>query len=412
MKKKSRDIGRREFLSRGITGIATGGLMSSILYSRSASSSESALPDQKKDLIFRTLGNTEIKIPIVSMGVMNATSPGLIEHSFKKGIRHFDTAAYYQNGNNEIMLGSALKRLNAHKDVVIGTKVFIPEGARNMSESFVKDFYIKTAEDSLKRLQTDHIDILYSHSVFNDSWLNHPGILEALQLLKKQGKTRFIGFSTHQNMTDVINNGTKLGLYDVILTMFNYAHWEDKDLLNALKNAHSKGIGLIAMKTQCPQYGADWGEVPGSSRHYYEGRIMHSAVLKWALRHPFITTAVPGFSTFQHIDDDTPVAYNLEYTNEEKKFLNDRKVRIALGYCLQCNECGGQCGRDVDVPTLMRVHMYTSCYQNYKHARQTLRNIPVSRSLKKCASCKQCSVRCKNGINVADRIEDLKTIYC
>jgi predicted aldo/keto reductase-like oxidoreductase len=155
------------------------------------------------------------------------------------------------------------------------------------------------------------------------------------------------------------------------------------------------------MKTQCPQYGGHWKNLPSSKLHYYQGEMMHTAVLKWVLRHPFITTAIPGFTTFQQIADDFPVAYNLDYTDEEKKFLNDRDVSLSFGYCRQCSECTRQCTRGVDIPTLMRVHMYSVRYNNFHHARQTLDDIPADKSLGNCASCKQCPVQCKQGINIA-----------
>jgi len=163
-----------------------------------------------------------------------------------------------------------------------------------MSPEQAKETYLKIADESLKRLQTDYVDILYSHVVESIDWLNNPGILEAFKLLKEQKKARFIGFSTHQNMAECINEAVRTDFYDIILTAFNYAMADDENLINALKNADSNGIGLMAMKTQCSQY---WYReyVPEGKREYYKGRILHTAVLKWALRNDFITTlaAIP-----------------------------------------------------------------------------------------------------------------------
>jgi predicted aldo/keto reductase-like oxidoreductase len=402
---------RREFLSKGITGITVAGLLGTLTGNVFSYPLQDKKSEAKKEIIYRILGKTGLKIPIVSMGVMNASLPELVKRSYEKGIRYFDTSAYYQRGKNEEMIGDVIKQLNARKEVIIATKVYIPHELRSMSPEHAKAYYLKTAEESLKRLQTDYVDILHSHSVNELTWLNNPGILEALQLLKKQGKIRFIGFSTHMNMAECINDATKSGLYDVILTMFNYTLWDDQNLLTALKNAHAKKIGLIAMKTQCPQYGGHWKDVPNSKLHYYEGTMMHTAVLKWVLRHPFITTAIPGFTTFQQIEDDYPVTYNLDYTDEEKEFLNDRNVSLSFGYCRQCSECTRQCKMGVDIPTLMRVHMYSVCYNNFHHARQTLNDVPISKSLRNCDSCNQCSVHCKYGINIANRIKELQAIY-
>ena len=401
---------RRDFISKGIAGITIGGLLGGLADDAFSYPVKDKKPGTQKQIIYRTLGKTGIKIPVVSMGVMNASVPELVRHSYEVGIRHFDTAAYYQGGLNEEMIGKVLQQLNARKKTIVGTKIYIPHERRQIPAAHVKEFYIKTAEESLKRLQTDYIDILYSHSVDTLAWQNHEGILEALQLLKQQGKTRFIGFSTHANMPECIDDAAKSGLYDVILTTFNFALHRWEPLLQALKHASEKKIGLIAMKTQSSQ---DWylSDMPMEIQSYYRDPLVQTAVLKWVLRHPFITTAIPGYTSFQQIDEDFTAAYDLTYTEKEKKFLTDKNVDLALGYCRQCGECTQQCAKGSDIPTLMRVHMYSVCYNNFRHARTTIDDIPLDRSLGNCAFCTRCSAQCGHGVDIARRIDELKSIY-
>lgn len=367
--------------------------------------------NSKGGIIYRTLGKTGIRIPIVNMGVMNTLDSALMKRSYEIGVRYFDTAAWYMRGRNEEMLGNAIKELNVRDKVIIGTKIYIPLRQRKISPEQAKETYLKIADESLKRLQTDYVDILYSHVVGSIDWLNNPGILGALKLLKEQKKARFIGFSTHQNMVECINEAVRTGFYDIILTAFNYAMADDENLINALKNANSNGIGLMAMKTQCSQY---WYReyVPEGKKEYYKGRILHTAVLKWALRNDFITTAIPGYTNFQQMEEDFSVAYDLEYTEEEKKFLKDRKAKVAIkGYCQQCSRCLPICPNGVDIPALMRTHMYAACYSNFYQARDTLDEIPRGKSIQICRSCKTCVARCVNSVNIARRIDELKTIF-
>ena len=407
---KNKDFSRREFLFRAFSGMASVGLFGVSGEALSLYNQEKITQHSNKKILYRTLGKTGIRVPIVNMGVMNSLDPALVKKSYEIGVRHFDTAAYYMQGRNEEMLGKAIKELNVRDKVIIGTKIYIPPQQRGMSPDKVKETYLNIAEKSLKRLQTDYVDILYSHSVQTIEWLNNPGIREALQLLKEQGKVRFIGFSTHSNMAKCINEAVRTGFYDVILTAFNYAMADDKNLIDALRKAASKGIGLIAMKTQCTQY---WYRqyVPEANQKYYKGKIMHTAVLKWALRNDFITTAVPGYTTFQQMEEDFSVAYGLEYTSEEKKFLQDRNVKFLLGYCRQCNRCVSSCPKGVDIPTLMRIHMYVTCYSNLYQARDTLNSIPKGKDLQACISCDTCRASCVNHIDIPKRIDELKTIY-
>jgi predicted aldo/keto reductase-like oxidoreductase len=185
---------------------------------------------------------------------------------------------------------------------------------------------------------------------------------------------------------------------------------DDHNLSDSLKQASEKGIGLIAMKTQCSQY---WyrEHVPESGQRFYEGKIMHTAVLKWALRNPMITTAIPGFTTYQQLDEDFVVARNLDYTPDEKAFLEDRNVKLSLNYCLQCGHCVSTCPRRVDIPTLMRTHLYAACYSNFYQARDALDSIPKNQNLDSCSACDICMAKCLHHIDISRRINALKCIF-
>ena len=101
----------------------------------------------------------------------------------------------------------------------------------------------------------DHVEILYIHDALDLATVDNEGFLDALAQAKKDGKARFVGFSTHGNMAALLDEAVRMGTYDVVLVAFNYAMAEDAALFDALRAAAGKGIGLIAMKTQCMQ---DW----------------------------------------------------------------------------------------------------------------------------------------------------------
>ena len=138
-------------------------------------------------LIERTLGKTGITLPVVSMGVMNADIPGLLRRAYELGIRHFDTAAVYQQGRNEEMVGNVIKEMGIRDKVVIATKQPSSNPAHNPAEVKNKKRFIEDVESSLKRLQMDHVDILYHHAVDSVENARAEGPLEALQSLKKDG---------------------------------------------------------------------------------------------------------------------------------------------------------------------------------------------------------------------------------
>src|SRR5208283_1231289 len=112
-----------------------------------------------------------------------------------------------------------------------------------------KTGFIEMAEKSLKRLQMDHVDILFYHSVDSVEDARSEGPLQALRTLKKEGKTRFIGISTHKTV-DVISEAIRLNMFDVVLVTLNYTMAHDNGILGTIERAAKNGIGVIAMKTQ------------------------------------------------------------------------------------------------------------------------------------------------------------------
>ena len=411
---------RRKFL-RSATGLIATGLVTRAAIGNTipveikpAASSETSYPraGQENELIYRPLGRTGIKLPLVSMGVMNSSNPNLLKVAWQSGIRHFDTAWEYQGGNNEKMIGKIIKDLKiSRKDVIITTKIAIEPNLNKpqLGAERKKQFFTRFAQ-SLERLQMDYVDILMLHDVNTMDQVHDPAIMEAMQLLKDQGKIRFPAFSTHVYWSDLLTAAVDKGFYEVVLVSLNYSMAHDDKSYKAMQYAASKGIGLIAMKTQCQQ---DWYKenLPAEAQKYYEGSIMHSALLKWVLHHDMITTAIPGFTTFEQLQTDMLVAHGIEYKADEKKFLEDHNIQLAIqSVCRFCGGCQGSCPHGADIPALMRTHMYASAYGNIHMTHQTLSEIPAGRGLDVCESCGECIAQCRNRVKIGQRVEELKVM--
>lgn len=403
-------LDRRHFMRR-VAGAGSAALLGLSLGGQlSAQEQATATPGK---VLTRVLGRTGIRIPVVSMGVMNADNPELVRQAHIIGMRHFDTAWYYQRGNNERMVGRVLKELAVKRDeVCVATKILINEDPRRQAAGKeLKALFIKRFRESLSRLQMDYVDILYHHAVERTEQALDPHILEAMQELKGEGRLRFTGISSHVFWPDLLTAVADHGFHDVALVTFNYSMHGDRRQIDALNHARSKGMGLVAMKTQCQQA---WYRdmLPGEMKRFYEGKVMHTALLKWVLRHEQFATAVPGFMTFQQMEEDFGVATSLEYTPEERGFLEERQVQLALeGNCQLCGQCLASCPSGADIPNLMRTHMYATCYGNAHKARETLSAIEPSKNLSLCTACPECTARCVRKVDIAGRIGELREIY-
>ena len=393
----SRDWNRRDFIVKPILWAGAARVLAGTapLLAESAESQSGALPQ-------RTLGRTGITLPIVSMGVMNADIPGLIRRSYELGIRHFDTAAVYQNGRNEEMVGSVIKEMGIREKVIISTKQGSRASFQNTAEH--KKRFIDGVEASLKRLQMDHVDILYHHGIDSADHAKAEGQIEALETLKKQGKTRFIGISTH-DPAPVLNAVIPLNVFDVALVTINYTMAHDAERIATIERAAKSGIGIVAMKTQAG------GTVRPDSKMPKElPPESQTALLKWVLNHDFITTAIPGFSTYEHLEQDFSVIHNLAYTEAEKKFLADKAFVAEAEFCQQCGQCREDCPKRVDVPALMRSHMYAVQYRSAGMARELLAKCEPGQGLDACSSCASCRAQCRHSVKIARKISQLQEL--
>jgi uncharacterized protein len=354
--------------------------------------------------IMRQLGKTGITLPVVSMGVMNADSPGLLRRSYEVGIRHFDTAAAYQMGRNESMVGDVVKELGVRNEVTIGTKIWLRMLGSPTEDAEIRTKFRQAVEDSLKRLQMDHVDILYNHGLETAAGTTRDEPLKTLQALKKEGKTRNIGVSTHMGQAEVLNAARSTGAYDVVLVSFNYTMANNTALVEAISGASKAGIGLVAMKTQ-----AGGGRRPDRTAAP-SMPANHPALLKWVLRHTEFATAIPGYTTYEQLEQNFSVASSLELSPAESEYLSGRRAAASLQFCHQCAQCRPDCPQNADIPAMMRAHMYAVQYGNYAQAAGTLAMIGAGRGLDACSKCTECSANCRNSVNIAGQIGVLKQL--
>jgi len=151
---------------------------------------------------YRPLGRTGLKVSPICLGTDNFANPtsedesvNIINCAIDNGINLIDTANVYAAGESEKIIGRALKANGRRDDVILATKVYYPVGSNNINDrGNSRKHIIKACEDSLRRLQTDHIDIYQTHRVCMETELEET--LGALTDLQRQGKIRYCGSTT------------------------------------------------------------------------------------------------------------------------------------------------------------------------------------------------------------------------
>lgn len=393
---------RREFLKKSIFGITGAALLPADLKSGLAGATLQAGPPE---LPTRVLGKTGIKTPLISLGASNSTASGFIRASYEAGIKLFFSATYYGEGNNEKLVGEGLKGLT-RDSFVVGTAV-PPDGMDFRAGTFTKAFdtkdYITKAEQSLKRFGLEYVDFfLFPYAGKKETVLNE-GVLNAMEQLKKQGKTRFVGIASHSDTVEALTAATDSGIYELAMIGYNFKTINKESLNDAMSKATKAGIGIVAMKTTA-----------GVTRGKDGQSLNTDAILKWVLQNEYISSIVSGMSSLEQLQKNLTMIQNLKMSEQELKDLNlavgngpDRSLQPGL-YCHQCKKCIPQCPHQLDIPTIMRSYMYAYGYKNTAQAWHTLATVDVSG--KPCEKCDACNINCTAGFDIKNKILDISRL--
>jgi predicted aldo/keto reductase-like oxidoreductase len=386
---------RRQFLAESSVGIAGATLLPACCGKGPA---VGAQPRAGRSVV-RTLGRTGIELPVVSMGSSYAIN--LVQTALDEGIVYIHTSSSYGERNHERLLGEVF-RDRPRDSFVVATSPDLPYQyslGRGRSQDLglgADPKLIETSLDgSLKRLQVDAVDIFYLCSVGTREVQFDP-YLEAFERVKEAGKARAIGVGTHDNEPAVIRAAIDAEVWDVVLTAYNFRQTHREDVRDAIREAATAGLGVVAMKTQAGVY---WDRARTRM-------INMKAALKWVLTDENVHTSIPAFSTFDELREGLSVMEDLALTPEEERDLElGDRLALSGNFCQQCGRCLPQCPACVDVPTWMRASMYAFGHGQPEKARQLLaerRAVELS-----CTQCDRCLVRCSLGLDVKSRSLEL-----
>jgi len=390
---KTKGMGRRDFLKSSAAGL--GGF----IYLSSEKQPLKMVEDKKeedKKLAYRVLGKTGIKLPVITMGVMNTDNPSLVKAALNAEMFHLDTAQTYQRGTNEAMIGEELKG-RPRDSFAISTKARLSLDQKTglYSAEATEEAYTQKIDMSLKNLGLEYVDIYHHHGIWVKETVLYEPVLKALEKAKKAGKIRAIGVSTHRNEPEVIQAAIDSKVYDVVLTAYNFRQQHAAEVKKAIARAAEAGLGVVAMKTIG---GVRVMEKPGSES------IDVKAALKWVLQDPNVSTIIAGFTTFDQMNMNLSIMKDMALTKREKESLH-RATLVSGLYCQGCGKCVSQCAYQLPIPDLMRAYMYVYGYRNLGEAQDLLFSLNLPAEV--CGDCASCPVECLNRWNISDRIRNV-----
>jgi predicted aldo/keto reductase-like oxidoreductase len=268
----------------------------------------------------RSLGRAGVKVSALGLGGHHLGDLKTVEEAIRlvheavdAGITFYDNCWEYWNGRAEDWLGRGLK--GRRDKVFLMTKV--------CTHGRGADLALKMLEESLRRLQTDHLDLWQIHGVGFD---NEPelayakgGVLEALDRAKKQGKVRFVGFTGHKDPAihlDMIRRGYPFDTVQMPLNCLDATFRSFEKLV--LPELTKRGIAALGMKP-----------IGGTAGAVKSGLVRAEEMLRYAMSLPVATT-ITGIDSLDVLHQNLRVARNFKpMTAPEMQALRDRCAEVA-----------------------------------------------------------------------------------
>jgi aryl-alcohol dehydrogenase-like predicted oxidoreductase len=287
-----------------------------------ASPSGAAADEHSGDMVYRTFGRTGIKVSAIGLGGSHVGSPAeedgirIVRTAIDRGITFMDNCWDYHDGKSEVVMGKAL-RDGYRQKVFLMTKF----------DGRTKAATAKQIDESLERLQTDHIDLMQYHENIRledpDRFFAPNGPLEALEEARKAGKIKFIGFTGHK---DPIVHMRMLELaaernfrFDSCQMPLNLldAHFRSFER-NVVPKLVEQGIAVLGMKPLAE------GEIPRS------GLVSAIECLHYALSLP-TTVVINGCETMERLDQALEAARTFKpLTETQLSALRAKTRQVAL----------------------------------------------------------------------------------
>jgi len=280
----------------------------------------------------RVLGKTGVEVTLLNQGSVRA--PGafdrLLRFSFSRGVRYFDTARAY--GTEAAFKKWFAAMPEVRKQIFLATKDGVGKPADMISR----------IDTRLEALGTDYIDLLFFHGLGGHQveWPKSKEMKEAAEAIKKTGKVRFVGFTTHDaRRPEQIQNAAEGGFIDVIMPQFS--PWLDRNspLNRALDACHKKNIGLVSMK-QMAGHTQSLDKIPVLKER---GLNSHQGLLTAIWSDERISATCVTMMNTDQVNQNTEAAKRFQPLKEAD--IHQLRDAVLAAGPMMCADCDGRCGR-------------------------------------------------------------------
>jgi len=367
-------MNRRDFFKKA-TAVGLGATLGGTTLWRSRQAlAEITLP--REPVPRRAFGRSGIMVSSLSLGGMFDVLNNrlMLAKALDWGINYWDTAEGYGGGRSEEGIGRWFARNpGTREQVFLVTKLSPRRGA---------DFTPRL-EESLKRLNTNYVDLFMVHGIRAIDEIE-AGLASWSQAMKKAGKIKLFGFSTHSNMEACLEGAAELPWIDGIMFSYNYRLMHESRMKAAVDAGHRAGIGLTAMKTQGggPLKSDSQSELEMADRFVQKGFTEHQAKLMAVWQDTRIAAICSQMPNLTILATNAIAAGNQTRLSQLDRALLDQHARETHSdYCAGCGRlCSAVLADRVPINDIMRCLMYLHSYQDLSLARSTFESLPAETS--------------------------------
>ena len=391
--KKQQGVTRRGF----IRTVGIGGVAATALGIPGGVGAQAPTAGQAAAMPKRKLGKTGAEVSILCLGGMFDTVNNqlLLRQALNWGVTYWDTAEGYGNGLSEDGFGRFFTRYpETRKDIFLVTK-FRPSPPDKLSEALDK---------GLKRLCTAYVDVFFTHGISDFNQI--AGVRDWAEQMKKAGKIKFFGFSTHTNMEDCLLAASKSGWIDSVMFTYNFRLMNAPKMKEAVDACVQAGIGLTSFKTQAG------GQVKADSETEFKlvqkflerGFTDKQAKLKAVWENPQIASICSQMPNLAYLSANVAAARDLKaLAQSDFKTLERFAYETRSGYCAGCGRiCQAAVGGKVPVNDVMRCLMYYRDYGDRELARSVFAGLPeAARSRLTEVDYSKAEKACPQGLAIA-----------
>lgn len=338
---------------------------------------------------YNPLGSTDMRISDISFGASRLRQePELVSHALDLGINYFDTAESYTGGTSEETLGKVLR--GKREGVYLTSK-------GHFSAHASADDMMQTLEGSLRRLQTDYIDVYFNHAVNDVQRLKNEAFYTFTERAKQQGKIRYVGLSGHGGrLIECLEYAIARKAFDVMLVAYNFGQDPsflqrftrrfdfiaiNQELPRVLKKAKAAGIGVVAMKTL---RGARINDMTPYQR---DGATFAQAAFRWVLSNPSVEALIISMTSKRQIDEFVAASGRSKVSQQDTELLKRYVELHDSTYCRPvCDTCEASCPEGVPIADVLRHKMY---FEDYGAERMAMER--YARLSKNAAACQSCT---------------------